>query len=66
MNDLPKLYTIIKFDKTQNRAYQISPARMTLDESIRQTNELKANNELAMSIHISFLDCLDILEAEQF
>jgi hypothetical protein len=66
MTDLPKLHTVIKFDKEQNRAYQLTPSRMTLDESRDTANNLKASGELAMSIHISFLSCIDILEAEQF
>jgi hypothetical protein len=66
MTDLPKLYTVVKFDKAQNRAYTITPNRMTLDESKAKTKELKDSGELAMSMHISFLSCIDILEAEQF
>lgn len=59
-------YTVIKFDIGQNRAIQTSPCMVSLDESRRMANKMKANGELCMSVHESTLTCIDIFDKEMF
>ena len=59
-------FTVIKFDINQGRAIMTSPVMVSLEESVRLTNELKAKGELAMSVHKSTLTCIDIFDKEMF